>query len=124
MKYYTSGSYPAKTYQFSEMAEWIWANANKPLTVAKIADTFNYNSNYLSNLFKDKTGYSLVKYVNRAKILKAKKLLLDTEKTIKEVAFNLGFSDDKYFLKVFKAYMDMTPSQYRNTYCNMHINSK
>ncbi|HZJ82932.1 MAG TPA: AraC family transcriptional regulator [Clostridia bacterium] len=123
IKHFTS-DFSKTTYQFSKMVEWIKANVNRPLTVSEIADTFNYNANYLSNLFRDKTGYSLVKFINKSKISKAKELLLETDKTIKEIAFDLGFSDDKYFLKVFKMYMDMTPSEYRNSYCNMHINNK
>jgi AraC-like DNA-binding protein len=124
MMHFTSNIENKTTYHFSEMVDWIRANVNKPITVTEVADTFNYNPNYLSNLFKEKTGYSLRKFINQTKVSKAKELLIKTNKTIREVAYDMGFTDDKYFLKVFKQYMDMTPSQYRNAYHNTHINNK
>lgn len=123
IQYFTS-DLSSTTYQFSEMVEWIKANVHKPLRVSHVANRFNYNPNYLSNLFKSKTGYSLIKFINHAKVCKAQELLLKTDNTIKEIAYDLGFSDDKYFLKVFKTYTDITPTQYRNAYYNTHINIK
>lgn len=124
MNYFTSNINTNTSYQFTEIIEWIKANVDKPLTVSEVSSAFNYNPNYLSNLFKAKTGYSLIRFINKTKVSKAKELLLRTDKTVKEVAYDLGFSDDKYFIKVFKMYMNMTPSQFKNAHYNIHINSK
>lgn len=112
------------SYRLSEIMEWIRINIDKRLTVAEISETFNYNPNYLSDLFKSKTGYSLIKFINKTKISKAKELLIKTNKSLKEIAFELGFADEKYFLKLFKRYMDITPTKYKNAYFKLHMNNK
>ena len=46
-----------------------------------------------------------------------------TDKTNKEIAYELGFADEKYFLRVFKKHKDVTPREYRNAYVKQHNNS-
>ena len=48
--------------------EWIKANYYLPITVAEIANEFNYNADYLSSLFKQNTGISLTAYINKTRI--------------------------------------------------------
>lgn len=122
MEHFALDYSPKNTYHFSEIVEWIKINFDKPLSVAEISEAFNYNPTYLSNLFKSKTGYSLIKFIHKTKISKSKELLLKTNKSTKEIAYDLGFSDQKYFLKLFKQYMDITPTQYKNAYFNTHLN--
>lgn len=68
------------------------------------------------------TGYPLRKYINHTKILAAKKLLLESSLPIKVVALEVGFQDDKTFMKVFKQFEELTPSQYRNAFHLQKIN--
>ncbi|NJB35079.1 helix-turn-helix domain-containing protein [Croceivirga sp. JEA036] len=63
--------------------------------------------------FKKQTGVSPLQYFLSLKIEKAKELLLATNKTQKEIAFELGFESDYYFNRIFKKKMGMSPGKYR-----------
>ena len=106
----------------AEIMEWIRVNSKEGLSVARVAEAFNYNPNYLSNAFKKCTGMSLLEYITRTKIDWAKKLLLSSDDPVKNIAGHLGFADDKYFMKVFKRVEGVTPSQYRNAFYLKHMN--
>ncbi|HHX60138.1 MAG TPA: helix-turn-helix transcriptional regulator, partial [Epulopiscium sp.] len=102
--------------------EWIRANYNQVLTVQGIAKKFHYNPTYLSSLFKKHTNYPLLDYINRTRISVAKNLLTDPTNTLFYIAQTCGFNDDKYFMKIFKKFEGMTPSQYRNAFNKKKIN--
>ena len=103
--------------------QWIKLNAPQIKGVCSIANSFGYNSEYLTTLIKKTTGHSLVFHVNESKITKACEILRMTDKTNKEIAYELGFADEKYFLRVFKKHKDVTPREYRNAYVKQHNNS-
>lgn len=109
-------------YKIVEIAEWIRVNYNKNLSVKIIADKFGYNPDYLSLVFKKFTGYPLLKYLNKIKISAVKQLLLNSSATIKEIAHDTGFTDEKHFMKLFKKIESLTPTQYRNTFFCKHFN--
>ena len=101
---------------------WIKTNYYQPFTVSELADKFGYRADYLSSLFKRATGISIMRYTNKIRIKSAKTLLLNYELSIKETAYSCGFSDEKYFMKVFKQWEGMTPTQYKNAFCKKYIN--
>jgi AraC-like DNA-binding protein len=78
-----------------------------------IAEEFHYNPEYLSALYSKAAGITLTASVNRARLDIAKRLLSDRSVTIKEAAYSCGFSDEKYFMRVFRRAEGMTPEQYR-----------
>lgn len=104
------------------VAEWIRANYYKPFTVSFLANRFGYQADYLSSLFKKTTGTSIVRYTNEIRIRSAKNLLLNYDISIKEAAYSCGFSEEKYFMKMFKQYEGMTPTQYRNSFGRGSVN--
>lgn len=111
-------------YNIAEIVEWIHANYDDDLSVQKIARRFSYNPDYLSATFKKYTGLSLIRYINQTKLSIAKKLLLDSSAPIREVAFTAGFQNEKHFMKLFRQFEDMTPSQYRNAFYRQKLNNK
>lgn len=100
----------------SAVSEWIKIHYYQPFTVAEIADEVGYQADYLSSLFKRSTGISMTRFTNQIRIKTAKALLSNYDITIKEAAYSCGFSDEKYFMKVFKQLEGMTPTQYKNTF--------
>jgi len=111
-----------KDKKFEEILEWIRINVATDISVTRISDRFSYNSDYLSRVFKQKTGMNLQEYVHNIKVVKAKAMLLNSNDTVKEIAYNLGFNDEKYFMKVFKEHENLTPTQFRNAYFHTHFN--
>ena len=104
----------------SNVVEHIKRNSSDLIGVRQIADHFGYNPEYLTTLVKKSTGLSIIEHINREKCNEAKKLLLSTSLTVCEIAEKCGFSDPKYFSRIFKRHTDTTPSEYRNAYFNLH----
>lgn len=84
------------------------------LTLKSVAEELYISPNYLGALFKDKVGVSFNCYVTMIRLRYACGLLDSTNKTVKEIAFDSGFTSNEYFLSVFKKYMKCTPTEYRN----------
>lgn len=102
--------------------EWIKNHYYQPFDVTELASAVGYGADYLSSLFKRSTGISIVRYTNRLRVETAKTLLANYGVTIKEAAFSCGFSDEKYFMRVFKQLEGITPSQYKNSFGRKNIN--
>lgn len=85
----------------------------KDITLVYAANLANMNTNYFSTLFKKKTGLSFVAYLQLVRIQHAKELLKDPTLKVYEIAERIGFQNEKYFMKVFKAVAGKTPSEYK-----------
>lgn len=109
---------------FNILLEWIRLNITEEFTIDELAERFNYNKDYMSRMFKKHLGVSPRKYINGMKILKAKEYLCRFDLSIKEIAYKLGFKDEKYFMKLFKEYENLTPSTYRNAYYRTLYNNE
>ena len=97
-----------------EVKEYIHKNYNQSITVKDIAEAMFYNPNYLNNVFKEETGTTILDYITRHRIDKAKEMLSqsDTMK-VKEVAATVGYSNGAYFRSLFKRHVGMSPKDYR-----------
>ncbi|TYP79637.1 helix-turn-helix transcriptional regulator [Paenibacillus methanolicus] len=109
--------------QFATIAEWTRIHASSPLAASDIAERFNYNKDYLTRLFKKHTGEGPLAFIHKVRLGKAKELLTRTDQSIGEIARASGFQDEKYFMRLFRQYERMTPSQYRNAYHRTFLNN-
>jgi AraC-like DNA-binding protein len=110
--------------KIEKIIEWIRVNYNRRFTLNMIAKKFFYNPDYLSTAFKKYTSLPLMRYVNRVRISNAKRLLLESSGGIKEIAWEVGFEDEKAFLKRFKQQENITPTTYRNAFSRAKIVKK
>ncbi|MDR3147838.1 MAG: helix-turn-helix transcriptional regulator [Treponema sp.] len=108
-------------HTMEKLLEWIRINYNKPLDLFRIAKQFSYNPDYLSTAFRKYTGIPLMKYIAAFRIEEAKKELLNTQFSVKEIAFRTGFSDEKNFIKRFKQSEGITASGYRNAFSKIKL---
>ncbi len=83
------------------------------VTLDTLASHFGRSRSYISHLFKKMTGESLRSYCNSLKLLSASKLLIGTEMSVTEIAFETGFQDTSYFVKLFKERYGKTPYKYK-----------
>ncbi len=83
------------------------------ISVKLIAEKLFISKAYLSELFKQSTGISLLEYITRIKVERAKYLLISTPLKNYEVADRLGFKDHEYFSKIFKKVTGITPHEFR-----------
>jgi AraC-like DNA-binding protein len=93
--------------------DFLGRNLNIKLTLKQISDEVGYSPTYFTTIFKKETGYSPLSYFSHLKILKACEFLDDTNLKIKEISFELGYSDAYYFSKDFSKKMGLSPKQYR-----------
>ena len=83
-------------------------------TVKFLADNVHLSPSYLSDLLKKETGKNAQEHIHFYLIEEAKTYLINTEKNINEIAYNLGFEYPQYFNKLFKQKTGKTPMEYRN----------
>jgi len=106
-----------------EIEEYIYEHIEARITLQKISKSLAVSPNYLSIVFKQVRGHNLLDYIHRVKINKAVPLL-QTNMTLSEIAGSLSFSDQFHFSKVFKKYMEISPSEYRKLISDENIEQK
>lgn len=89
---------------------------NDRVSLEEIASGMNITPEYLSRLFTKEIGKSFSDYLKEYRIDKAKKLLVNNKLKIYEIAEKIGYSDPKYFCKVFKELTGMSPKEYAKFY--------
>ena len=94
--------------------QFMQENMFKPLTLKILAQNVNSSSSHYSAVFKKKTGFPPIEYLNHLKIQKACQYLQFTELRIKEIAFRIGIEDQYYFSRLFVKTMGFSPSEYRS----------
>jgi AraC-like DNA-binding protein len=98
-----------------QTVEYIHANYMRDISLDECADRAGTSSYTLSRLFKQITGVNFIDYVTNVRIESAKKQLQDPDKKINEVAANVGYQQ-RYFNRIFKKQVGVTPGQYREMY--------
>jgi YesN/AraC family two-component response regulator len=88
-------------------------NYTEKVTLADAARKVFLSPSYLSKIIKEKTGGGFRDLANKARIAEAQRLLAQSDMSIGEIAFAVGFEDHSYFTKVFLRHTGLTPSGYR-----------
>jgi AraC-like DNA-binding protein len=92
--------------------QYMHQNINRQVTLTELSKLAQLSPAYLSRTFKEATGYSVIEYFNKIKIDKAKEVIIEGGKKVKEVAGTLGFSDEFYFSRTFKKIEGVSPSEF------------
>jgi two-component system response regulator YesN len=101
-----------------DVERYILENYDKNLTVQEIADKVFVTPNYLSHLYKQKTGRTINQFIMDVKMKKSRKLITETNMRLSEISKKLGFSNQNYFTKIFTKHFGVTPSTFRNKRLN------
>ena len=96
-----------------EVATYIFDNFDKSIYLDEVATKFNISRSYLSKKFKTITGFGFKEYLVNVRIKQACKYLLETDKTITDIAFLCGFNDSNYFGDAFRHIKGMAPNKFR-----------
>ncbi|MCC2685851.1 MAG: AraC family transcriptional regulator [Paenibacillaceae bacterium] len=86
---------------------------NYDFSLQTMADHFSLSMSYLSRFFKEKTGSTVLEYVNQVRIDYAKELLRDPDTPIKDIVKQVGYVDASSFTRKFKTIVGLTPGEYR-----------
>ena len=93
-------------------------NKNGLPTVTTVASQLNISSRYLSDLLKQETGKTALEHIHIFLIDEAKNLLMRSENTIAETAYQLGFENPPYFTRLFKKQTGSTPAEFKAQHLN------
>ena len=94
-----------------------YANKNymKDIKTQDAADEVFLSYTYFCKLFKQHTKLTFMEYLNKVRLAEARKLLVDTNLSIGEIAARTGFKDQNYFTRIFKDTFQETPSKFRKS---------
>lgn len=99
----------------SEILDYVNCHyGDSSMGLESVADEFGVSSNYLSRFFKQQTGCSFIQYVTMIRMDRARELLVNSNKQIKEIVAEIGYIDVANFVRKFKGYEGVTPGQYRD----------
>ena len=93
---------------------FMYKNIKKTIDLVQISTELGVSYSKFRLDFKKQTGSSPLQFYLLLKIEKSKELLLNTNKSQKEIAFELGFESDYYFNRLFKQKTGFAPGQFRN----------
>ena len=100
----------------NHITKYVNKHFTEPLSLKTFADKYNYSSAHISNLFKREIGITFSDYVQSIRIQESCRLLANTNKSVAEIVNIVGYTDVKFFNKVFKRITGMTPRQFKQTY--------
>lgn len=110
---YIDASSSRRSVLIQECEKYIEENYQKNIIVSDIARDIGVSMSYLSRIFKDETGQTIIHTLNMKKLEKAKEYLRETDMKIYEIAEALGFENITYFSRFFKKYMKISPKEYK-----------
>lgn len=99
--------------QFGHLHDYLWENYSEPITVTCAASIVGMSKFRFMRFFKKATGMTFVSYLTDLRLSNAYRLLVETERTIAEVAADVGFADQSYFDRRFRQRYHQTPRQAR-----------
>lgn len=103
-----------KRTQLIEVLSYLDEHYSDVFDAQSVADHFHLSYGYLAHLFKTYLNMNMKTYVDAIRIHKAESELLSSDKSITDIALDLGFANCKSFYREFRKYHHTTPKEYRN----------
>ena len=104
---------PKLSIPVQKCVDYIEMHLHERIRAADLAPIAGYGEYYLTQKFREETGYSFNDYVKFAKIERAKLLLQSTDQSIQEIANSLGFSTRSHFSQSFKQVTGRSPAEFK-----------
>lgn len=100
-------------YTLNRILKQIHMNIESYISLQTISEELNLSKPYISSVFKEHMGVTVMDYITNLKINRAKTLLSTTTQSILEISQRLGFHDSSHFCKAFKKVTGVIPREYR-----------
>jgi two-component system response regulator YesN len=115
IKFLSNVKYQKEKNNMQQIEEYLQQHYQEDINLQDIADRFFLSREYISRKFKQDYHATLTDYLTNIRMEKAKKLLENPYLKIYEVAYGVGYQNEKYFSKVFKKQVGVTPNEYRHS---------
>ncbi len=99
--------------KIQQAVRYIEENYHKDLNMAVVSNQISMNYSLFSYVFKQYTGNNFVNYLKEIRIREAKRLLEETDLKVIEISEQVGYENEKHFMKTFKASCGVSPTEYR-----------
>ena len=103
---------------YEDILNYISYHICEDLRVDQLAAHFGYSAKYFTTFFRRMSGVPLKQYLLQAKIDFAKGQLADTNHSVSQIAYDVGYKDPHNFSRTFKRLTGLSPSEYREQYLN------
>ena len=85
----------------------------KDISLDDVSRVVNISPYYFSKIFKEESGSTFIEYLTGIRIERAKDLLTNSDKSMKEICSMCGYTDPNYFSRSFKKNVGVTPTEYK-----------
>lgn len=99
--------------EMSKAVRYINEHLSENIKLKDLAGHVGMNESYLSSLFKQTIGVNFSDYVNQQRIESAKKLIAESDKSMYEIAHEVGYSSESYFSRIFKQIEGISPAKFK-----------
>lgn len=96
-----------------QIKQYIIEHSHEDISLDTLAKKVGLSPIYISKIFKERLGVNYIDFLTECRIRKAKKLMNDPEKSIKEITYEIGYHEPNYFSKVFKKMCGTSPKEYQ-----------
>ncbi|WP_113930443.1 response regulator [Bacillus sp. P14.5] len=111
----SQAKYQTEKNSMQQIEEYLQQHYQEDITLQEIADRFYLSREYISRKFKQDYKATITDYLTSIRMDRAKKLLENPHLKIYEVAYGVGYQNEKYFSKVFKKQEGVTPNEFRQS---------
>ncbi|WP_270942389.1 helix-turn-helix transcriptional regulator [Romboutsia lituseburensis] len=94
--------------------DYVHRNYSLDIKIDDICEHLNVNKSYFCSVFKKETGYTFTNFLNMIRVERSKRLLMDKNNSILDVALSVGYNNHNYYTTTFKKLNGNTPLEYRN----------
>ena len=103
--------------QVEQIRQYILTSYHENITLTALASAYHMDASYLSRMFSQTYGETIIAYLTRVRMEQAIRLMGDEEKKLETISFLVGYDDYNYFSRVFRKKLGVSPREYRNNIC-------
>ena len=105
--------------QVEQIHKYIERSYHENITLTALAEQYHMDASYLSRIFSQKYGETIIAFLTRIRMEKAAELMKDQDKKLETISFLVGYDDYNYFSRVFRKKMGCSPREYRNKFVQL-----
>lgn len=105
-------------WQFKRVMAYLSIRIDSPVRVSDLAAEVKLSPSHFARAFTIRLGLSPYTFIMKLRIERARALLLNSDKSLAEIAFNCGLSDQAHFSRLFRRFVGMTPTEWRRQQLN------
>lgn len=99
--------------RFNHIIKYIETHYANDLTVDHMSHQAHMSKYHFCRMFKQMTGHTVTHYINSVRIQEAENLIVNTDMSISEITYAVGFHDTSYFSRIYKMFKEISPSEKR-----------